>query len=71
MLDRWLDVWTSNLEAMSETDLEVANYFTATHPKSRMRKHIVCAKALPNGGRVSMYVDNILDTFLVMACCML
>jgi N-hydroxyarylamine O-acetyltransferase len=50
----WLDVCEFTLEEMPPIDRELANWFVSTHPDSHFRNRLVVARALPNGGRVSL-----------------
>lgn len=50
----WADVWESTLEPMPPIDREVANWFTSAHPQSHFRNRLLAARALPDGGRVTL-----------------
>jgi len=50
----WADVWESTLEAMPPIDREVANWFTSAHPQSHFRNRLLAARALDDGGRVTL-----------------
>ena len=50
----WLDVCEFTLEEMHPIDCELANWFVSTHPDSHFRNRLVVARALPDGGRVSL-----------------
>ena len=52
--DTWADVWESTLEAMPPIDREVANWFTSAHPQSHFRNRLLAARALDDGGRVTL-----------------
>jgi N-hydroxyarylamine O-acetyltransferase len=52
--DAWADVWESTLETMHPIDREVANWFTSAHPQSHFRNRLVAARALDDGGRVTL-----------------
>lgn len=47
LASNWADVYTFTLEPQFPVDFEVANHFTATHPRSHFTQMIVCA--LPSG----------------------
>lgn len=50
----WADVWESTLETMPPIDREVANWFTSAHPQSHFRNRLLAARALDDGGRVTL-----------------
>ncbi len=50
----WADVCEFTLEEMPEIDREVANWFTSTHPQSHFRNRLLAARALDDGGRVTL-----------------
>lgn len=50
----WLDVCEFTLEEMPPIDRELANWYVSTHPDSHFRNRLVVARALPEGGRVSL-----------------
>ncbi len=52
--ETWADVWESTLEPMPPIDREVANWFTSAHPQSHFRNRLLAARALPDGGRVTL-----------------
>lgn len=52
--DEWVDVAELTGERMPLVDREVANWFTSTHPSSIFRKEPLIARALPDGGRVTL-----------------
>jgi N-hydroxyarylamine O-acetyltransferase len=52
--DMWADVWESTLEPMPAIDREVANWFTSAHPQSHFRNRLLAARALDDGGRVTL-----------------
>lgn len=45
--DRWLPVYELTPEAQFEPDYELANWFTATHPASHFRQHLIAARTTP------------------------
>jgi N-hydroxyarylamine O-acetyltransferase len=51
---QWRDVCEFTLEEMPAIDRELANWFTSAHPQSHFRNRLVVARALPEGGRVSI-----------------
>lgn len=55
--NRWLDVYEFWGEQMPLSDQKVANWYTSTYPESGFIKKIMAARALPDGGRLSL-VDN-------------
>jgi N-hydroxyarylamine O-acetyltransferase len=50
----WADVCEFTLEEMPAIDREVANWFTSTHPASHFRSRLLVARALPDGGRLTL-----------------
>jgi len=52
--DAWQDVYEFTGERMPPIDREVANWFTSAHPRSHFKDRLMVARALPNGGRVSI-----------------
>jgi len=52
--DDWHDVLEFTGEAMPLIDRELANWYTSTHPDSHFKSRLVAARALPNGGRLSL-----------------
>jgi N-hydroxyarylamine O-acetyltransferase len=52
--DEWADVYEFTGEAMPLVDREVANWFTSTSPQSHFRLRLIAARALPDGGRVTL-----------------
>lgn len=52
--NEWLDVCEFTLEEMPPIDQELANWFVSTHPDSHFRNRLVVARALPEGGRISL-----------------
>lgn len=52
--ETWADVAEFTLEEMPPIDREVANWFTSTHPQSHFRDRLMAARALPEGGRVTL-----------------
>jgi N-hydroxyarylamine O-acetyltransferase len=45
----WFNVFTFNREKVLPVDVEVANYFTSTMPKSPFRNRLICALQTPEG----------------------
>ena len=39
---------------MPPIDRELANWYTSTHPQSHFRSRLIAARALPDGGRLSV-----------------
>ena len=52
--EAWVDVCEFTLEAMPPIDREVANWFTSAHPDSHFRNRLVVARALDEGGRLTL-----------------
>jgi N-hydroxyarylamine O-acetyltransferase len=52
--DHWHDVYELTLEEMPPIDRVVANWYTSTHPASHFKSRLVVARALPDGGRLSI-----------------
>ena len=52
--DEWADVYEFTGEAMPLIDREVANWFTSTSPQSHFRLRLITARALPDGGRLTL-----------------
>jgi N-hydroxyarylamine O-acetyltransferase len=52
--DEWADVYEFTLEEMPPIDRELANWFTSTHPESAFKQRLTVARALPDGGRVTL-----------------
>jgi N-hydroxyarylamine O-acetyltransferase len=52
--DTWTDVCEFTLEVMPEIDRQVANWFTSAHPASHFRHRLLAARALPQGGRLTL-----------------
>lgn len=44
---KWLSLYEVTLESQLDVDHELANWFTATHPGSLFRQHLVVARATP------------------------
>lgn len=53
--DEWTDVFEFTGEEMPLVDREVANWYTSTHPQSHFRVHLIAARALPDGARVTLF----------------
>jgi N-hydroxyarylamine O-acetyltransferase len=52
--DEWVDVCEFTREEMPPIDRIVGNWYTSAHPESHFRNRLVVARALPDGGRVSL-----------------
>jgi N-hydroxyarylamine O-acetyltransferase len=52
--DTWADICEFTLEEMPAIDREVGNWFTSTHPQSHFRSRLLAARALDDGGRVTL-----------------
>lgn len=52
--DGWADVYEFTREEMPQIDRIVANWYTSTHPESHFRNRLVAARALPDGGRLTL-----------------
>ncbi len=52
--DEWHDVCEFTLEEMPLIDRVVANWYTSAHPSSHFKNRLLVARALPNGGRISI-----------------
>jgi N-hydroxyarylamine O-acetyltransferase len=52
--EAWADVCEFTLEEMPPIDREVANWFTSAHPQSHFRNRLLVARALDDGGRVTL-----------------
>ncbi len=50
----WHDVLEFSGEEMPPIDRELANWFTSTHPQSHFRSRLMAARALPDGGRLTL-----------------
>jgi N-hydroxyarylamine O-acetyltransferase len=50
----WQDVCEFTLEEMPPIDRELANWFTSAHPQSHFRDRLMAARALPDGGRLTL-----------------
>jgi N-hydroxyarylamine O-acetyltransferase len=53
-VDDWRDICEFTLEEMPPIDREVANWYTSAHPQSHFKNRLTVARALPDGGRVSI-----------------
>lgn len=51
---RWLDIYEFQGEEMPTSDQKVANWYTSTYPESSFAKQVMAARALPDGGRLSL-----------------
>ena len=52
--DEWHDVLEFTGEEMPPIDRELANWYTSAHPQSHFRNRLIAARALPDGGRVTL-----------------
>ncbi|MGE3955759.1 MAG: arylamine N-acetyltransferase [Vicinamibacterales bacterium] len=50
----WADVLEFTGEAMPPIDRELANWYTSAHPQSHFRSRLMVARALPDGGRLTL-----------------
>lgn len=50
----WQDVLEFTGEAMPPIDRELANWYTSAHPESHFRHRLMVARALPDGGRLTL-----------------
>lgn len=53
--DTWVDVYEFDGSLMPFPDRVVANWYTSTCPDSKFRRNLFAARALPDGGRVSLH----------------
>lgn len=53
--ESWVDVYEFDGALMPFPDRVVANWYTSTCPDSKFRRNLLAARALPDGGRVSLY----------------
>jgi len=52
---RWMPMYRFTLRAQSRMDFEMANWFTATHPRSRFTQNLVAARVV---GATRVNLDN-------------
>lgn len=52
--DTWHDLYELTLEEMPPIDRIVANWYTSTHPDSHFKTRLTVARALPDGGRLTI-----------------
>lgn len=52
--NEWHDVLEFTGEMMPPIDRELANWYTSAHPQSHFRNRLIAAKALPDGGRLTL-----------------
>jgi N-hydroxyarylamine O-acetyltransferase len=52
--DEWVDACEFTLEEMPPIDRELANWFTSTHPESMFKTRLTVARALRDGGRLTI-----------------
>lgn len=53
--DAWHDLYEATLDDMPPIDRELANWYTSTHPASHFKQHLLVGRALPDGGRKSLF----------------
>ncbi|MGC4084943.1 MAG: arylamine N-acetyltransferase [Vicinamibacterales bacterium] len=51
---QWHDVLEFTGESMPPIDRELANWYTSAHPQSHFRNRLIAARALPDGGRITL-----------------
>jgi N-hydroxyarylamine O-acetyltransferase len=61
--DEWHDVLEFTGEEMPAIDRELANWYTSAHPQSHFRNRLIAARALADGGRLTL-VNRELSTRL-------
>ena len=54
LADDWHDVLEFTGEEMPPIDRELANWYTSAHPQSHFRTRLMAARALPDGGRLTL-----------------
>lgn len=54
--DEWVDLCEFTGEEMPLVDRELANWYTSAHPNSHFKSRLIAARALPDGGRLT--IDN-------------
>lgn len=52
--DEWHDVLEFTGEVMPPIDRELANWYTSAHPQSHFKSRLIAARALPDGGRLTL-----------------
>lgn len=52
--EEWHDICEFTLEEMPLIDREVANWYTSAHPGSHFKNRLLSARALPDGGRLTL-----------------
>ena len=52
--EEWHDICEFTLEEMPLIDREVANWYTSAHPGSHFKNRLLVARALPDGGRLTL-----------------
>ena len=50
----WHDVYSTLLDPMPPIDREVGNWYTSSHPESSFKARLTVARALPDGGRLTI-----------------
>jgi N-hydroxyarylamine O-acetyltransferase len=50
----WQDVLEFTGEEKPPIDREIANWFTSAHPQSHFKNRLIAARALPDGGRLTL-----------------
>lgn len=51
--DRWQALYRFRLDAQSPVDFEMANWYTATHPRGRFTQNLICAR-IAGGRRINL-----------------
>jgi len=57
--DHWADVCELTGETMPPIDQEIASWYASTHPDSAFRREPMVARALPDGGRLTLRGDTL------------
>lgn len=52
--DEWHDVLEFTGDVMPPIDRELANWYTSAHPQSHFKSRLTVARALPDGGRLTL-----------------
>jgi N-hydroxyarylamine O-acetyltransferase len=52
--DGWHDVCEFTMDDMPPIDRELANWYTSAHPRSHFKDRLIVARALPDGGRLTL-----------------
>ena len=51
----WADAYRIVAGAPQPVDCEIGNWYVATHPKAMMKNNLLVARALPGGGRLTLF----------------